>query len=282
MSNSVFITPNGFTNNGSTINPGAPIALPDGAVGAPSLTFASGLTDGLWHPSVGYVGFAGLGVGVFTAHNDGGGVQGLRFAAASQLSWATALTASSDVILSRDAANILALKNSTNLQTFRIYDSSGTGYTAYSGTGIGTYKNIATVSNGVPSEVATIDSTGLTANVGATTLYTVPASGVGMYRVSAYLVTTVAGSVSSTMPNAQVVFTDNDSNTSVTLDVSPILGAAGLGQSGLLAANAIGTVFSGTVDIYVKASTTIQYQTINYASTAAGMAYSLRLKLEAL
>jgi hypothetical protein len=63
------------------------------------------------------------------------------------------------------------------------------------------------------------------------------------------------------MPNAQVVYTDSDSNTSVTLDVSPILGAAGLGQSGLLTANAVGTVFSGTVVIYAKLSTTIQYQT---------------------
>lgn len=144
------------------------------------------------------------------------------------------------------------------------------------------YNAIATVSNGVPSELATIDSTGLTANVAAATLYAVPAAGEGLYRVSAYLVTTTAASVSSTMPNAQVLYTDKDSNTAVTLDVSPILGAAGLGQSGTLAANTVGTVFSGTVVIYVKASTTIQYQTTNYASTIAGMAYALRIKLESL
>ncbi len=147
---------------------------------------------------------------------------------------------------------------------------------------IPTYNSIATVSGGVPSELATIDSTGLTANVAAATLYAVPSTGEGLYRVSAYLVTTTAASVSSTMPNAQVVYTDKDSNTAVTLDVSPILGAAGLGQSGTLAANTVGTVFSGTIVIYVKASTTIQYQTVNYASTIAGMAYALRIKLEAL
>lgn len=144
------------------------------------------------------------------------------------------------------------------------------------------YNGITTVSNGIPSEVATIDSTGLTANVGATTLYAVPASGAGLYRVSAYLVTTTAASITSTMPNAQVVYTDSDSNTSVTLDVSPILGAAGLGQSGLLTANTVGTVFSGTVVVYIKASTTIQYQTVNYASNIAGMTYAFRMKLEAL
>lgn len=150
----------------------------------------------------------------------------------------------------------------------------------YLGGVIKRYNDIATVNGGVWSEVATIDSTGLTANVGATTLYAVPASGAGRYRVTAYLVTTTAASVSSTMPNAQVVYTDLDSNTSVTLDISPILGAAGLGQSGLLTANAVGTVFTGTVGLSVKASTTIQYKTVNYASTIAGMAYALHIILE--
>src|SRR5205823_12199857 len=102
---------------------------------------------------------------------------------------------------------------------------------------MGTYNNISTVSNGIPSEVATIDSTGLTANVGATTLYAVPASGAGMYRVSAYVVETTAGSVSSTLPNVQIVYTDSDSNTSVTIDATPILGVAGIGQTGALTAN---------------------------------------------
>lgn len=147
---------------------------------------------------------------------------------------------------------------------------------------ISAYKNITTVSNGVPSELATVDSTGLTANVGATTLYTVPASGEGLYRVSAYVVETTAGSISSTLPNVQVVFTDKDSNTSVTLDVTPVIGAAGLGETGALTANTVGTLASGAVPIYVKASTTIQYQTVNYASNAAGMTYALHLKLEAL
>ena len=163
--------------------------------------------------------------------------------------------------------NVLSLRSDKSIQTYGLLTK---------------YNNITTVSNGVASEIATIDSTGLTANVGLTTLYSVPSTGAGMYRVSAYVVTTTAASVSSTMPNVQVVFTDKDSNTSVTLDVTPILGAAGLGQSGLLTANTVGTVFSGSVPIYVKASTTIQYQTVNYSSTAAGLTYALHLKLEAL
>ena len=143
-----------------------------------------------------------------------------------------------------------------------------------------TYNNIATVGNGVPSELATIDTTGLTANVAAATLYTVPSTGEGMYRVSAYVVLTTAGSVSSTLPNVQVVYTDKDSNTSVTLDATPVLGVAGLGQTGALTANTVGTIDAGVVPIYVKASTTIQYQTTGYASTAAGMTYALHVLLE--
>lgn len=145
-----------------------------------------------------------------------------------------------------------------------------------------TYNALATVSNGVPSELATIDSTGLTANVAAATLYAVPASGEGLYRVSAYVVETTAGSVSSVLPNVQIIYTDKDSNVSVTIDATPVLGAAGLGQTGALNANTGGTVSSGVIVIYVKASTTIQYMTSNYASVAAGMTYALHLKLEVL
>lgn len=144
------------------------------------------------------------------------------------------------------------------------------------------YNNIATVSNGIPSELATIDLTAQTANIGASTLYAVPASGVGMYRISSYVVETTAGSVSSTLPNVQVVYTDNDTAGSITMDATPILGIAGIGQTGALTANTIGTASAGVIVINVKASTTIQYQTVNYASSLAGMAYAIHIKIEAL
>ncbi len=144
------------------------------------------------------------------------------------------------------------------------------------------YNNIATVAGGVPAEYAQVNTTGLTANVTASTLYAVPSTGEGMYRVSAYVVETTAGSLSSTLPNVQIVYTDKDSNTSVTIDATPVLAAAGLGQSDVLTLNAVGTVSSGVIVIYVKASTTIQYQTVNYASNLAGMTYALRIRLELL
>lgn len=144
------------------------------------------------------------------------------------------------------------------------------------------YNNISTVSNGTPSEYATIDTTGSTANIGATLLYAVPASGAGMYRVSVLIVETTAASVSSTLPNAQIVYTDNETSGTITLDATPILGIAGIGQTGALTANTVGTTVSGVIVINAKASTNINYQTVNYASTAAGMAYAIHIKLEAL
>ena len=148
---------------------------------------------------------------------------------------------------------------------------------------VAVYNNIATVSNGVPSEVAKIDTTGLTGNVSSAALYAVPSTGAGLYRVSALVVETTAASVSSTLANVQVIYTDADVGSgTVTIDATPVLGVAGIGQTGALTANTVGTTATGVIIINVKASTTINYQTVNYASSTAGMAYALHIKLEAM
>lgn len=145
------------------------------------------------------------------------------------------------------------------------------------------YNSIVTVSNGVPAEYATVDLTAQAANIGATNLYAVPVAGAGMYRLSAYVVETTADLATSTLPNVQVVYTDNDTNISVTMDATPIATGAGLGQTGALTANTVGTAASGVIAINVKASTTIQYQTTGYLSgTPGAMKYAVHLKLEAL
>jgi len=150
-----------------------------------------------------------------------------------------------------------------------------------SGALAGIYNGVGLVGNGLVSEVALVDRTVQSANVAATTLYFTPSQ--QMYRVSAYVVETVADAATSTLPNVQLVYTDFDSNTSVTLDVTPIAAGAGLGQTAALTANVVGLVSSGVVVINPKAATTIQYQTVNYASgTPAAMKYALHLKLEAL
>lgn len=133
-----------------------------------------------------------------------------------------------------------------------------------------------------PGIVAAINLTGQTANIGATTLYSVPSNGAGLYRVSAYTVETTIASLTSTLPNVQIVFTDIDTGAAITIDATPILGIAGIGQTGALTANTVGTASAGSIVVALKASTTVQYQTVNYASNIAGMAYSLRIRLEAL
>ncbi len=146
---------------------------------------------------------------------------------------------------------------------------------------ISKYNGITTVSNGVPSEVATVDLTGQTANIGATTLYAVPAGGGGMYRVTALVVLTTAASVSSTLPNVQITYTDVHTGGAITIDATPVLGVAGTGQTGALTGNTVGLTSGGVIPINAKLSTNIQYSTVNYASSLAGMAYAIHIKLEA-
>lgn len=144
------------------------------------------------------------------------------------------------------------------------------------------YNAVNTVSNGVAETVAIVDLTAQTANKGNTVLYAVPAATLNRYRVSCFVVETTAASVSSTLPTANILYTDNDTGAGVTLPCTPSLGGAGLGQTGVLTANTIGTAASGSVVVNPKASNNIVYNTTGYLSTAAGMAFALHLTVEAL
>lgn len=145
---------------------------------------------------------------------------------------------------------------------------------------ISQYNGISTVSNGVPSEYATIDLTGQNAAIGTTTLYAVPASGAGQYRFSWNAkVLTPAGS-SSTLGALTVVYTDPDG-------VVQTIVAGALSKTGTLettdAGNVNTTVLLGIpLTLNCKASTNITYA-FAYASNAANaMLYNIHLKLEAL
>lgn len=136
--------------------------------------------------------------------------------------------------------------------------------------------------SGTKKSANAIDTTGLTANVAAATLLASGSVLGGLYRVTAHVVLTTAASVSSVLPNVQIVYTDAQTNTSITLDATPILGIAGIGQTGALSANTVGTTASGVVSINAKVATVIQYQTVNYASSIAGMTYALHVRIESL
>lgn len=146
------------------------------------------------------------------------------------------------------------------------------------GSTITKYNNIATVSNGVPSEYATVDLTAQTAVVAATTIYTPAAT--GMFRISSYLKVTTAATTSSTLGGVTITFTDG------TDSVAQSYQLYGLDATGTLVAsstsNSTSNPVQGSIVIYAKTGVAIKYA-IGYASSGVTpMAYEAHLKVEAL
>lgn len=141
------------------------------------------------------------------------------------------------------------------------------------------YNSIATVSNGVPSEIATVDLTAQTAAITTTTLYAVPASGAGEYFLRWNAKVTTAAGVSSTLGVLTIVYTDPDG-------VAITITATAVNSGGTLAAtntaNTTGTgLFGIPLLLNCKAGTNITYA-FAYASNAANaMNYNLHIKLVA-
>ena len=136
------------------------------------------------------------------------------------------------------------------------------------------YAGVATVSAGVPSELATVDLTAQSAAIAATTLYAVPAAGAGMYRITWVAMITTAGTTSALggTNGFQISFTSpTDSVVKTDSPTTPIISAA----------NTTGTSISGCEVVYAKASTNIQYA-FGYSSSGTTMVYELHCKCEYL
>lgn len=134
------------------------------------------------------------------------------------------------------------------------------------------YNQIATIDNGIPTEYAHVDLTAQSAPISATTLYAVPATGQGMYRISWVASLTTAGT-SSTLGGAngfQVLFTDPADSVVKTTPASATS-----------AANTTATTIGGSITVYAKLSTNIQYQ-MGYTSSGTAMQYDVHVKCEAL
>jgi hypothetical protein len=140
------------------------------------------------------------------------------------------------------------------------------------------YNNIATVSEGVPVEYATVDLTGQLAAIAPTTLYTPTLT--GMFRISAYLKVTTVDATSSTLGPVTITYTDGSDSVaqSNVMMMADQTGAAVTSNSG----NTTVSILSGSMVIYAFAVTAIQYA-VAYASNVPGtMAYEVHLKLEAM
>jgi hypothetical protein len=104
-----------------TINSSQQLVAANGSLTVPSLTFASELTLGFY-----YIGSQTIGVSV----SDGNWVRfnrstsAILFRSDAGLAWASSTGyAAADLILARDAANTLALRNGANAQAFRVYNT---------------------------------------------------------------------------------------------------------------------------------------------------------------
>lgn len=115
-----------------------------------------------------------------------------------------------------------------------------------------------------------VDLAAQVANIATTTLLATPP--LGMYRVSAYIVQTVAATSSGTLPSVVVVFTDGDSSVTETLTLTAPSSA-----------NVVGTQALGSATFYAKPTADITYSTTGYASVGAtALAYAIHLRIETL
>jgi hypothetical protein len=135
---------------------------------------------------------------------------------------------------------------------------------------------IGTVPNSVASNptlfsqavVATVNLTGLSANISATSLYVTTFS--GLYRVSVYMVTTTTATT-STMPSSTVVWDDADNGVSQNIQMTPTNSS-----------NTNTNAQQASAVMSVRAGIQISYSTAGYASSGPTMKYSLHIVLEAI
>lgn len=126
----------------------------------------------------------------------------------------------------------------------------------------------------MPKIVATINATNQTANIGTSTLYTVPSAD-HIYRATCNLQIVATASVSSTLGTCQIKYTDATTNTSGSGGTA--IGSATNTGNTVLIANGGWRVFKA------KASTDVQYSTQAYASNGSpAMAYDAIFLLERL
>lgn len=147
------------------------------------------------------------------------------------------------------------------------------------------YNSVATVSNGVPSEIVTVDLTAQGAAIAATNLIaSAPAS--GMYRISWVAKVTQAAAAPATSVlggtnGFQITYTDVDDSVVVTTPTWWEGGNNGAAPTSA-AGNTTGTYIGGSLIVNAKVATAIKYA-IDYTNGGATpMQFNLHIKLEAL
>jgi hypothetical protein len=149
-------------------------------------------------------------------------------------------------------------------------------------TKVSSYNGIATVSNGIPSELATVDLASQGAAIGATTIYTPAAT--GLFRLCCFAQVTRAATTSSTLGGSggglTITFTDGDGSVAQSVKIRMNLNDGT--NNTVHAGNTTTSNMFGQATIYAKTGVAIQYAFGYTSSGATTMLYSLHVKVEAL
>ncbi len=120
------------------------------------------------------------------------------------------------------------------------------------------------------------------AAITATTIYAVPASSGGLYRINWLAKITTAATTSSTLGGLTITYTENTDSTAASV-VAQGINSAGAAVTTLTTNSITSTgIMSGILIVSAKASTNIQYA-FAYASTGGtAMVYKLHIKVDCL
>jgi hypothetical protein len=141
------------------------------------------------------------------------------------------------------------------------------------GTLISSYNGIATVANGVPAIYGAINLIGQTGNTSPTPL--VASASAGLWLITVYTIVSQAATISSTLPDTEVIYTDQDSGATITV---PLTASSSV--------NTTSTFAQATFVVNATAASAIQIaigQNTPYASSGATpMQFSYRARAEFL
>lgn len=266
-------TPTGTFKIGYSLNGGAatyPMSLSsvgqflslDGTTALPTYSFAA-------DPGNGWLRTGGNQIAWAAASENRFAIVGNAIQAASggSFNWASTSNAvtTADLTLVRIAANILGLQTGANLQTLRVYDASGTGYTAYAGTGLTTYRNVVTAGWGTPAIYAAGRVTAQSAANASIATYTVGAAD-GSFEISANMNVTASTTLVTTL-----TCTYTDEASAARTMVMPVTQLSG----SFIAAGAItGTGAWETPVMHIRCKAATAITILTSAGTFTGVTYS--------
>lgn len=176
------------------------------------------------------------------------------------------------------STNVYGIRSALSSGTNRYFiNATGTAASRFGGI-FSRYNGIDTVLCGIPYLVATVNLTTQAAAIATTTIYAVPATTTGVYKINWNAKVTRAATTSSTLGGLTITYTDPDG-------VVQTISAGGQLANGTIAltatTNNTTTVLLGyTITLNCKASTNIQYAFAYASSGATTMQYNINLNVE--